>query len=45
MQVDDKKYQTKQAWLKREGKLLKDNNTEDGVNFRGGGHNVPPIYP
>ena len=21
------------------------NNTEDGVNFRGGGRNVPPIYP
>ena len=30
---------------KKEGKLLKEKNTEDGVNFRGEGCNVPPIHP
>ena len=44
MQDHDRKYQAKQGRLEREGKLLKDKNTEDDVNFRGEGCNVPPIY-
>ena len=35
----------KKRWLRRRGNWSKGKNTEDGVNFRGEGCNVPLIHP
>ena len=45
MQDHDKKYKASKDNSKGKEKLLKDKNTEDGVNFRGGGCNVPLMHP
>ena len=45
MQDHDLKIQANTMTQKERKKLLKNENTEDGVNFRGKGCNVPPICP
>ena len=43
MQDHDRKYKASKDESNGKEKLLKDKNTEDGVNFRGKGCNVPPV--
>ena len=45
MMDHDRKYKASKDDSKGKEKSLKNKNTEDGVNFRGKGCNVPPICP
>ena len=45
LQGSEWRDEKKKRWFRMRGKWSKDKNTEDGVNFRGGGCNVPLIHP
>ena len=45
LQGSEWRDEKKKRWIRRRGNWSKYKNTEDGVNFRGGGCNVPLMHP